>query len=219
MTGSLFVDDAAEESGDEVPAHRGNAEGGEEDGETAAAAADHGFDTADGFVIGAEQAGADDEAAAAEAAAAATAAEEEALEQSIDRTELEEEMRELARDHGVEIAQRRKRLKRVAAEEPKDELEDGIAEEAAALASVQQQRREAKRSAAAAAVLVSGKQQSHRPARASMRPQGGGPGGTTGDSKKSRGKYGKLWNKRHDMKLIAKPAKKKPGKAKAVDLF
>ena len=95
----------------------------------------------------------------------------------------------------------------------------GIAEEAAALASVQQQRREAKRSAAAAAVLVSGKQQSHRPARASMRPQGGGPGGTTGDSKKSRGKYGKLWNKRHDMKVIAKPAKKKPGKAKAVDLF
>ena len=50
------------------------------------------------------------------------------------------------------------------------------------------------------------------------RPQGGasGAGGTGGTGKKLRGK---LWDKRHDMKVIAKPAPKKPGKAKAVDLF
>ena len=109
-------------------------------------------------------------------------------------------------------------LKRAAVEEPKDELDDGIAEEVAALARVQQQRREAKRTAAAAAALGSEKQQSRRPADASERPQGGasGAGGTGGTGKKLRGK---LWDKRHDMKVIAKPAPKKPGKAKAVDLF
>ena len=81
-------------------------------------------------------------------------------------------------------------LKRAAVEEPKDELDGGIAEEVAALARVQQQRREAKRTAAAAAALGSEKQQSRRPADASERPQGGasGAGGTGGTGKKLRGK-------------------------------
>lgn len=205
MGPSQFVDDAAEESGDEG-AHTTQEEGCDEA---------EGY-LEDGFVVGSAQADDDGDTAADEAAAAAWA-EEKALDECVDRAELEAEMRELARDHEIEIAQRRKRLRGRAevTDQSEEPLDDGIAEEAAALVQVEEQRRQEqldKHHGAAASASgpsfvggVSVQRQSAQPTR----------------SAHTRGtKFGALWDKRHDMKATERPAKKKKlGKAKAVDLF
>lgn len=215
---SQFVDDAAEESDDEGAYTQASDTTGEDEHREQQGAAGY---VPDGFVVGPEQADDDDDASTA-ATAAAAEAEKEQLEMAVDKAELEQEMRELARDHKIEIAQRRKRLRgRAAADEPEEELDDGIAEEAAVLAKAeerQRQKRLAKQNAVAAHTCqVNG---TGAPAQHHSLSNGGSMSVSASRARSRGTKYGALWDKRHDMKATERPAKrKKAAKAKVVDLF
>ena len=100
---SAFIDRAAVESGDETDVEQSDDEALHVDG----------YDVADGFVVGGGEESDATELAEARASLRTVATDSE-FEQDLRgrrQAELEEEMRLLARDRGVQIARRRKRLK------------------------------------------------------------------------------------------------------------
>ena len=151
---SAFIDRAAVESGDETDVEQSDDEALHVDG----------YDVADGFVVGGGEESDATELAEARASLRSVATDSE-FEQDLRgrrQAELEEEMRLLARDRGVQIARRRKRLKnRPAAAAQSDVasalgafLDSCVAEEAAAeegeRRELKRQRREKKRKQRAA---------------------------------------------------------------------
>ena len=146
---SAFIDRAAVESGDETDVEQSDDEALHVDG----------YDVGDGFVVGGGEESDATELAEARASLRSVATDSE-FEQDLRgrrQAELEEEMRLLARDRGVQIARRRKRLKnRPAAAAQSDVasalgdfLDSCVAEEAAAeegeRREMERQRRQTKR--------------------------------------------------------------------------
>ena len=101
---SAFIDRAAVESGDETDVEQSDDEALHVDG----------YDVGDGFVVGARRAMPLSLRSHAHPDLRSVAATDSEFEQDLRgrrQAELEEEMRLLARDRGVQIARRRKRLK------------------------------------------------------------------------------------------------------------
>jgi hypothetical protein len=164
---SAFIDRAAVESGDETDVEQSDDEALHVDG----------YDVGDGFVVGGGEESDATELAEARASLRSVATDSEFAQDLRGRrqAELEEEMRLLARDRGVQIARRRKRLKnRPAAAAQSDVasalgdfLDSCVAEEAAAeegeRRELERQRRETKRKQRAA---YAAKAPCHQPERA-----------------------------------------------------
>ena len=213
---SAFIDRAAVESGDETDVEQSDDEALHVDG----------YDVADGFVVGGGEESDATELAEARASLRSVATDSEfEFEQDLRgrrQAELEEEMRLLARDRGVQIARRRKRLKnRPAAAAQSDVasalgdfLDSCVAEEAAAeegeRRELKRQRRETKRKQRAANAA---KAPCHRPERAprSSKKQRKNHHGGSSSSNDTQGS--------DERARAVGGVPKRPGRAWTVDLF
>jgi hypothetical protein len=211
---SAFIDRAAVESGDETDVEQSDDEALHVDG----------YDVGDGFVVGGGEESDATELAEARASLRSVATDSE-FEQDLRgrrQAELEEEMRLLARDRGVQIARRRKRLKnRPAAAAQSDVasalgdfLDSCVAEEAAAeegeRRELERQRRETKRKQRAANAA---KAPCHRPERAprSSKKQRKNHHGGSSSSNDTQGS--------DERARAVGGVPKRPGRAWTVDLF